>query len=812
MVVAVSGTDNGQVINTVGKILARRPDLAVLYDPPTEGLRAGTYTQLAESSLHPHVLDFLARDYANGLFRHQHGAIESILAGQNTVLATRTSSGKSLIYALPVFDALCRDPNATALFLYPQKALANDQLTKLRYMGVGTSTISEILQDRPLAISRYDGSTPHNQRPLIRREAQVLLTNPEMLHLGIMQHHDRHWSRFFANLRLVAVDECHEYRGVFGTNVAYVLRRLRQLCLIHGSDPRFVATSATVQDPQEHMERLTGVDFRCVGPDQDGSLQGRRKFWMVTGNEHYYDTGRKLACSLAEQGLTVLAFCPTRVAAERMVARLPKTMRDESTYVRVYRSGLLAEERETIEDGLRDRSIRLVFSTSALELGIDIGEIDVVVCIGLPGSLMSLWQRAGRAARGGREGATVLIPADSPIDTYYASHPEVFFSRDQEPLALNLENQRIACQHYACAVQEVGGDEDRLRLGTAGPEMAQVHQLRSQGKLNGDEFYRADPHAEVNIRSAGEGNYSLMVGEKAIGEIDSFHLLRESYRNAIYRHGGQAYRVKDVIRGRKIVSLQREYSKSETFPFVQKKIRLRQQMDVAEYSSLRIATVAIDVTEFLVSVTEKGPNGKTARTWQGSMGMPAHQLPTEGTMILLKADLWAVLTANLGAAAAGTLRSSERLLCSLFPTISGPCDLNDFSSGTDQLATGEYAIFLYDLIYGGVDLTRTAFDRIHSLVEKALERLDECSCEGDEGCLRCIANPRNDVQVSKAATRQVLAAIHRVLLQETPANPRSRQEWSLRIGQEPSVMCGICGTDLPPGVRFCLNCGEKQEN
>ena len=429
---------------------------------------------------------------------------------------------------------LCEDPDATALFLFPQKALANDQLMKLRDMAAAIPCINRMHADNPLLVSRYDGSVDSAARPQIREQVQLMLTNPDMLHFSVLQHHENHWARFFRNLKLVAIDECHEYRGIFGTNVALILHRLRQLCQLYGSNPTFIATSATVSEPQVHMQTLTGLPFECVDSTRDGSQQGDRKMWMVNGPEHFYDFGRKLALKLAEQGLTVLAFCPSRVAAERMLSRIPRKD-EEMSHVRVYRSGLSSKEREGIEAGLRDRSVRVVFSTSALELGIDIGEIDVVVCVGLPHSMMSLWQRVGRSARGGREGAAIFIPADSPIDTYYANHPQELFSRDHEPLVLNLTNQRLLCQHYACAVQEVAGQTERLRFDALGPELQTIHDLRGAGKLDRDEFYRSEPHMEVSIRGAGEGSYKLMEGDECIGEIDSFHLLRESCRNAIYR-------------------------------------------------------------------------------------------------------------------------------------------------------------------------------------------------------------------------------------------------------------------------------------
>ena len=215
-----------------------------------------------------------------------------------------------------------------------------------------------------------------------------MLTNPDMLHYAILAY-PANWERFLSRLRYVVVDECHEYRGIFGTNVSYLFRRLRTLCRQYGSSPTFIATSATVQSPQEHMERLTGVPFACVGPDEDGSSQGERKFWMVRPAEHPHDAGRKITLALAEAGLTVLTFSPSRTAAERMIARSGRDNKEaEPPFVRVYRAGLRAEEREEIEAGLRDRSVRAVFSTSALELGIDIGAIDVVVCVGLPTTMI----------------------------------------------------------------------------------------------------------------------------------------------------------------------------------------------------------------------------------------------------------------------------------------------------------------------------------------------------------------------------------------------------------------------------------------
>lgn len=799
------------IIDRIGSVVNSIEGTILHHDPPAEAPTEGRYAPAESLPFHPDVHRFVRDNFPNGLYLHQHSAQDRILAGDNTVVATRTSSGKSLIFALPVLDRLCVDSDATALFLYPQKALANDQLLKLHDFARQMPAVAALSQGRPHFISRYDGATPQGLRGQIREEAQIVLTNPDMLHYAMLQYHDRHWARFFGNLQHVVIDECHEYRGIFGTNVAHILRRLRQVCHLHGSDPTFVATSATIHEPQTHMERLTGLPFACVGADADGSRQGRRKFWMVSGDEHFYDYGRRLAFKLAEEGLTVLAFCPGRVAAERMMARLLSSHESELPFVRVYRAGLSATEREEIEQGLRDRSVRLVFSTSALELGIDIGEVDAVVCIGLPNSMMSLWQRAGRAARAGKEGGIVLVPGDTPIDTYYANHPEELFAKDNEPLVLSTANRRVVCQHYACATAEVGGDEDALNTDLLGEECATVKQARADGDLDLDVFYRAEPHMQVNIRSIGEGNYQLVFGsnDEVIGEIDEFHLIREAYRSAIYRHGGKAYRVRDVIRGKRKVILEREYSWNETRAFIQKKIRLKRRHRVADYTNLMLATAAIDVTEFLVNVTERDRSGAVVNSWNGNMGMPTHTLPTEATLLRIRRPLWDDLVATLGSQdARSALQSSERLLWGLFPTVSGPCDKQDFSSASEVGPDGTASIYLYDMVYDGVGLTTVAFDRMTALVDKAIERLKQCECEGDTGCFRCVANPQSNESASKQATLYFLEQLRDEL---TGEGTMTELEAESLVREEPtSQPCPSCAAPVRPCDRFCSNCGEKQ--
>lgn len=798
------------VIQTVSQILSATDGLVVQYDPPADGPRDGAFSQGVESLVHRDLSPMLDRVAPSGLFTHQHAAIESILGRRNTVVATRTSSGKSMIFTVPALDAMCRDEEATSLFLYPQKALANDQLAKLRAQVNIVPQLASLQASKPHFVSRYDGGVPSDRRKSIRDQVQLLLTNPDMLHVGILQHHDTGWARFFRHLKTVAIDECHEYRGIFGTNVAYVLRRLRQICKIHGSDPTFIATSATIADPQQHLHNLVGADFDLVGPEKDGSFQGRRKFWMVNSSEHHYEAGRKLATALADAGLNVLAFCPSRISAERMLAKMRNSEGELPKHVAVYRSGLTSDEREEIEGNLREGTKKLVFSTSALELGIDVGCLDVVVCIGLPNSMMSLWQRAGRVARAGREGAIILIPGESPIDTYYAQRPEELFNRRNEVLALNLANERVSCQHYACAVQETGRGEAALEVDILGEQVETIQRLRDEGKLRRQEFYSADPHIEVSLRNTGESNYQIVCGNDTIGDMGSFHLLREAPRNALYRHNGRIYRVKDVIRGKRIVRVAPEWTRNETTSFVQKTIRQKKPSRLREYSQLQMSVTRLDVTEYLKAVTEKDPSGKTVRV-HSPAGMPTHYLPTEGVCLVLDQALMAELQSNMEIKLDVAVASAERLMANLFPTVSGPCDSNDYSSGIDKTKTGELAIFLYDNVYDGVNLTELAFDRMPELLSKVQERIESCECIDDCGCIRCIADPMRETQSSKLATLHVVTTLKSIFQAESPETIEFSTGQEFDETESSEVECPACQSLVSATSKFCSNCGHAMK-
>ncbi len=798
-------------IATTAKVLSAMKDARIILDCPASEATNGECVGFDDSSLHLCIRNGLKRKFPNGLFTHQHRAIEHVLAGRHTVTSTRTSSGKSMTFALPAIDSICEAPQSTALFLYPQKALANDQFQKLIEIASLVPSLADAIKSNQELVSRYDGNTGVEDRRRIRDNVQLLVTNPDMLHLGILQHHGTNWGRFFGNLKLVAIDECHDYRGAFGSHVAMVLRRLREICRIHGSDPVFTASSATIADPQQHLQNLTGLKFELVGPHLDRSRQGRRKVWMVGSEAHHHDFGRQLAVRLVQAGLRVLAFCPSRVAAEEMIDRMRVSDAIPKDQSAVYRAGLSITQRAEIERGLQSGAKRLVFSTNALELGIDIGQLDVVICIGLPSTMMSLWQRVGRVARGGREGAIVLLPGNSPIDSYYSQRPAELLSRENEPIAININNEKIVCQHYACAIDEQGSQEDSVNVETLGPMAVKIRERRKRGEPCGfDDFVSNDPHGAVNLRSNGDHNYRLLCDGKEIGEIGTYHLLRETPRNAIYRHGGRTYRVQAIVRGERIVRLAEERTRNRTIPFIQKNILLRGLLKRMSFTDADVSVGKLEIAEYLESLTEKDPSGQTRNGWSRPGGMPTHRLRTEGTLVVLKKPIISTLNRRLGNRYPLAAPSAERLIAGLFPTVAGPCDPQDYSSGV--LLTGErdIAIALYDTASGGIGLTETLFHNANDLIINAIDRVRTCECETDQGCIRCVVNPHQEAESSKKAALLLLQSLKTALA--SPPAELWITDGEESHGLNPSTRdCPECNRRVPGESRFCLNCGHNLE-
>jgi len=734
--------------------------------------QAGVFEPVPDQ-LHPKVAKYLQDKYPQGLYRHQSQAIISALAGHHTIVTTKTSSGKSVIFLSPVVDSMLRDEKATGLFIYPTRALANDQYLSLRDAlgAVGIYSLDNLKTS--VAVKKYDGSTEQHHRKPIREHGRAILTNPDMLHIGILGNHEL-WDRFFRHLKYVVIDEAHEYRGVFGSNVAYLMRRVRQICRLYGSDPVFIATSATCKNPLEHARNLTGLEFSLIGSDQDGSIQGHKTYFLTQsrGMPHI-DAAANLAMRLTLLKLSSLTFCPSRMSAEKKFYSLVKRHSDLTGLMEVYRAGLSAAHREKIESRLKERSLLGVLCTNALELGIDVGQLDVVVMVGFPHTMMSMWQRAGRVGRAGKEGVVIVLSSNNPVDRFFLNHQDVFYARENEPLTLTLTNQTIVTGHFACARKEMGGDHHRLDPAIFGPPVVELAKQFDEGLANDRSILFQDvPHAEVTIRGIQDYTYRICHGADSIGEIGSSQILREAYPYATYFHGGQKYRVKAIIDGEKKVVVAPDPSAPETRALRRVDISNAKKLRIREFDGVTICYGDLVVRETVgqcYEVDEAGEATGVNHTFKPRV----RTFPSVGTWVDLSPAFLSKLGMDLTPEQVqGGVHALEHMLAQML-TVLVPCDANDYSSTyLHRKAENNYTIYIYDNVHGGIGLSRSAFDLFQTLVARATEAMEACSCTDDEGCPFCIQQSGCSAENANLSKRGALDIAE--ALQTTTALPPNR--------------------------------------
>ena len=501
------------------------------------------------------------------LYTHQAATLERVLAGENVVVTTPTASGKTLCYNAPVLSTILADPASRALYLFPTKALAQDQLAELHELTTHVNGAA----GSDIGVFTYDGDTPQDARRAIRTRAHLVLTNPDMLHSGVLPHHPK-WAKLFENLRFVVVDELHAYRGVFGSHLANVLRRLQRVCRHYGSDPIFICSSATIANPRQLAERLTERPFTLV--DESGAPRGEKLFLFVNPpvvnrelgiRRSYLSEARRVAGEFLKRQLQVIVFCQSRLSTEILTTYLkddyegPPGMPEQ---VRGYRGGYLPLRRREIERGLREGQVRAVVATNALELGIDIGALDVVVMAGYPGTIASTWQRAGRAGRRRGRSAAVMVASSAPIDQFVVRNPDYFFDASPEHALVNPDNLHILLDHLKCAAFELPfgagerfGREDVQEILRLLAEEGFVHLVEhgGQGQWNWtSESYPADA---VSLRSISSDNFVVVDttrGADIIGETDFTSALSTLHEKAIYIVEGRLFQVEKLdFEGRK---------------------------------------------------------------------------------------------------------------------------------------------------------------------------------------------------------------------------------------------------------------------
>ncbi|MFN2520658.1 MAG: DEAD/DEAH box helicase [Candidatus Limnocylindria bacterium] len=677
----------------------------------------------------------------DALYSHQAAALESAHQSRHTVVVTPTASGKTLCYDLPVLDAIAKDPTARALYLFPTKALAQDQLAELERLGSD--------MDIDLATYTYDGDTPPAARSAVRSAGHVVITNPDMLHTGILPHHTK-WVKLFENLRYVVLDELHTYRGVFGSNVANVLRRLRRICAFYGSHPVFICTSATIANPEELARRH--VEDAVTVIDESGAPRGEKVLIfidppVVNANlgirRSALLVGRDIAAMLLASGVQTIAFARSRVQTELLLtylrARFP-VPQWPAGLIRGYRGGYLPSERRAIERGLRDGSVRGVVSTNALELGIDIGALQAAVLVGYPGTVASTWQQMGRAGRREELSAAFLVATSSPTDQYVVQHPQYVLERPPEAGLVNPDNLHVLVGHLKCGAFELPFDRGE-RFG-AEDTPGVLSYLDEQGILheaNGRYHWSAQafPAEAMSLRTASNDNVVIIdtdAGARVIGEVDRFAAPVLVHEQAIYLHESRQFQVErlDWENGKAYV---REV-KVDYYTDAGLAVRIRVLDEFArERSGPRFERAHGEVlVSALATVYKKLTMYTHENVGWGKIHLPEQELQTTSFWLALDERAhrgWPKERVEVALAGLGNLLHG---LAPLFLM----CDPHDLGLAVEVRSphTERPTVYLFDMTPGGVGFSERLFRATDALLERAREHIASCGC--DDGCPSCV--------------------------------------------------------------------------
>lgn len=683
--------------------------------------REAVWADLPEA-LHPRTREHLGTLGFARLYRHQREAFDRATAREDFVVVTGTNSGKSLCFHLPILDDLLREPMSRALVLYPTKALAHDQLSKIHALTA------------PLGISlaTLDGDTPMRQRTAVKNLARIVLSNPDFVHHTLLPKHDL-WVPFLRSLRFVVLDEAHVYRGVFGSHVANVMRRLLRLCQWHGNRPLVIAASATIGNPVEHLRTLTGREVALV--DRDGSPQGGRTFALGgrMGSPNHATARMLVECATA--GVRTLAFCRSRNGAELVLRYARDLAPDLADRLEAYRSGYTPKERRDIEQGLAKGRLLGLAATNALELGIDVGGLDAVIVNGYPGSIAGLFQQAGRAGRGVKPGLAVFLAHDDPMEQFLVRDAQALISSRSESAVCNPDNPQVLGGHLRCAAYERPLNEVELRAWSPSAlpishELAETNELRWS---SGMAFYpsHSPPAPTVSIRGLGGRPMTLVANGAELGTMEAWRAAQWAHVGAIYLHRGEPFIVVayDEALGR--VHLEPSRADYTTSPVIQTTLSPTTQIGEVDRPQGQVSLLGLEVTEQVTGFRRKAIRGGDTLGIE-DLDLPPIRFNTVGVRLTLHLRAEPDNERFLGA-----VHGLEHAVTSVAPLVAG-CDRSDLGSAWFALFPNPLhpSVFVFDKTQGGMGLAAALYERRDEWLTMALELLTGCPCL--DGCPRCL--------------------------------------------------------------------------
>lgn len=729
------------------------------------------------------------------LYSHQVDGITSLRGGHNILVATPTASGKTAIYNLAVIETMLAHPEARALYIFPLKALEQDQLKALSHWR-------RQMQAGAVSAEIYDGDTSAYKRKKIRNTVpNILFTNPDMLHRGILAHH-QNWDVLLKNLAFVVIDEIHTYRGIFGSHVSQIIRRLKRLCAGYGASPRFILLSATVSNPKTFGESLIGEPLHVVRTS--GHPKAAQHFLFLNPDESPNFLSAKLFIDCITHGFRTIVFTQARKVTELIHLWVSQHAPELRQNISSYRAGFMPQERRHIEKQLTSGALLGVVSTSALEMGIDIGALDICLLVGYPGTVINTWQRGGRVGRSGRESLIILVGKPDALDQYFMKHPENLFERSFEAAIVDPDNPYIVKRHLPCAASE---RPVTLKDQTYWPQNLEQHlnELETQGDLvrtaEGAPMWfssRRNPQLRVNIRSAGE-TFTIFEKEtgQAIGTVDGLRAFKECHPGAVYLHRARQYEVDDLVLDQRDIVVHRSDLNYFTRPRSDKETEILRIRNTRPKGQFIVREGALKVTETITGFEKRTLPGQ-ALMGVFPLDLPPQRFETTGFWVEIEDTIKAFVEGR-GLHFMGGIHAIEHAAIGLFPLFA-LCDRNDIGGICYPYhpQVEKSAIFIYDACPGGVGLAQRGFDVVVELLERTLSTIEACAC--DDGCPSCIHSPKcgsGNKPLDKAAALVILKGLlghlsltdmsRRTIPVET-APPRRHQPEPLPRGDTPRVL------------------------